>query len=95
MITNNLFIRLKERNKEDIEKAREVLFSMKGKIETLKDIKVEIDIRQGQYDIMLIAKYDSIEDLNYYLVHPVHVEVGKSIVSVMDSQVSLCYESLE
>jgi len=95
MITNNVLIRLKERNKENIEKARETLLNMKGKIETLHDLKVEVDIRQGDYDIMLITKYDSIEGLNAYLVHPIHLEVGKYIASVLESQSSLCYESLD
>ncbi|AGK95511.1 Dabb family protein [Clostridium pasteurianum] len=95
MIINNLFIRLKERNNENIQKTRDVLLSMKGKIETLRDLKVEVDISQGDYDLMLITKYDSIDDLNTYLNHPVHVEVSKYIVSVLDKQVSFRYESLD
>lgn len=95
MIINNVLLKLKERSPENIEKARNVLLSMNGKIETLRDLKVEVDVRQGQYDIMLITKYDSMEDLDAYLIHPAHLEVGKYIASVLESQSSLCYESLD
>ncbi|UZW14628.1 Dabb family protein [Clostridium pasteurianum] len=95
MIVNNLFIRSKERNNENIEKTRVILLSMKGKIETLLDLKVEIDISKGDYDLMLITKYNSINDLNAYLSHPVHMEVAKYIVNILDNQVSLRYESLD
>ncbi len=37
MIVNNLLLKLKERDNEDIAKARDVLLSMKGKIEVLCD----------------------------------------------------------
>ncbi len=90
-----MLIKLKEINKESIEKARDTLLSMKGKIETLRDLKVEVDIRNGSYDIMVITKYDSLEDLDAYLVHPVHLEVAKYIVRVVESQASLCYETLD
>jgi hypothetical protein len=37
MIVNNLLLKLKEKDHEDIAKARDVLLSMKGKIEVLSD----------------------------------------------------------
>ena len=93
MITNNLLIRLKERSNENIEKTRKILLSMEGKIEVLRDIKVEVDINQGEYDIILFTKFNSVEDLNNYLVHPVHLEIGKYIASILETQASLCYRS--
>jgi hypothetical protein len=59
MIVNNLLLKLKERDNEDIAKARDVLLSMKGKIEVLSDVQVEVDMRHGSssYDIMLITKF--------------------------------------
>ena len=95
MITNNLLIKLKERDIENITETRHVLMSMSGKIECLIDIKTELDIRHGasSFDIMLITKFDSMEDLEAYLVHPVHVEVAKYIANVMAKGASVCYES--
>lgn len=95
MIINNVLLRLNEGNNENIEKVRDFLLSMRGKIEFLLDIKVEVDIRQGEYDIMFITKFNSMEDFNNYLVHPIHLEVGKYIASVLKAQASLCYESLD
>ena len=95
MITNNLLLKLKERNSENMAKARDVLLSMKGKIEFLRDLKVELDIRHGEssYDIVLIAQFASMEDFDAYLVHPAHLEVGKYIAGVLESAAAVCYES--
>ncbi len=95
MITNNMLLKLKDRSSENIEKTRNVLLSMRGKIEFLHDLKVEVNIRQGAsaYDILQIAQYASMEDLNAYLVHPVHVEVAKYIAGVLESSAVVCYES--
>lgn len=95
MITNTLLIKLKERNHENIVKARAALLSMKGEIEVLRDLQVEINIRQGDasYDILLVTKFSSMEDLDAYLIHPVHVEVSKYIAGVLESGAAVCYES--
>lgn len=44
MITNHLLLKLKTRDAETIKKAQDVLMSMKGKIDHLKDISIEVDI---------------------------------------------------
>ena len=95
MIINNLLLKLKERNVENITKARDVLLGLKGKIEVLRDLQVEVDIRHGgsSHDLMLITKFDSMEDLDAYLIHPVHVEVSKYIGNVLETGSSVCYES--
>lgn len=95
MITNNLLIKLKERNIENIMKTREVLLGMQGKIEVLRDIKVELDIRYGEssYDMILITQFDSMEDFDTYIAHPIHVEVSKYIAGVLDTGAAICYES--
>jgi hypothetical protein len=94
MIINNLLLKLKNRDADNIKKALEVLLSMKGKIEVLKDIQAEINIRPGEsnYDIILITKFVSLEDLDKYLAHPKHLEVAKFIGSVLDTQASVCYK---
>ncbi len=93
MITNVLLLKLKDR--ENIASAKDKLLGMNGKIEFLRGLRVEVDVRYGasSYDIAMIADYDSMEDLNAYLVHPVHVKVGKYIGSVIESQAAVCYES--
>ncbi|NUU62498.1 Dabb family protein [Paenibacillus agri] len=95
MITNNMMIRLKDRSPENIAKAKEVLLSMRGQIETLRDLRVEINIRheRSSYDLMFVTQYDSMSDLDAYMAHPLHVEVTQYIGSVIDTGASVCYES--
>ena len=93
MIINNLLLKLKNRDIDNIKKTQEVLLSMRGKIDVLIDIQAEINIRPGEsnYDIILITKFASLEDLDKYLIHPNHLEVAKFIGSVLDTQASVCY----
>lgn len=95
MITNNQLIKLKDRSSESIAKTRDILLSMQGKIDCLRNLKVEVNIRHGaaSYDILMIAQYDSLADLEAYIIHPVHVEVAKYIMSVMETSAVVCYES--
>lgn len=95
MIINNLLLKLKDRDSENIAKTRDVLLSMKGKIEYLRSIRVEMDIRHEamSYDLILITQFASMEELNAYLVHPVHVEVSKYIADVLETGAAVCYES--
>ena len=96
MVTNNLLIKLKERSKDEIEKIKDLLLSMNGKIPVLLNIKVETDIRgpeKSGYDIMLITQFNEFGDLDKYLNHPVHLEVSQYIKNAMDAGASLCYES--
>jgi len=94
MVINNLILKLKNRDAESIKKTQEVLLSMKGKIDVLIDIQAEVNIRPGQsnYDIILITKFESLENLDKYLADPVHLEVAKFIGSVLDTQASVCYK---
>ncbi len=69
MITNNILLKLKDRNSENIENARDKLLSMKDKIESLRDLTVKVNIRQdaSSYDILQIAQYDSMESFIMYI----------------------------
>lgn len=94
MIVNNLLLKLKNRDAENIKKTQEVLLSMEGKIEVLLDIQSQVNIRPSQtaYDLILITKFASLEDMDAYLAHPAHLEVAKFIGNVLDTQSSVCCE---
>ncbi len=51
MIINNLLLKLKDRNDENIAKIRDILME---KIEFLLDLKVKIDIRHGTSSYYII-----------------------------------------
>lgn len=95
MIVNNLLLKLKDNKQENVLKAQEVLLSMRGKIEVLRDVQVEVNIRHGgsSFDLILITKFDAMDDLEAYLIHPVHVEVSQYIGSVLETGASVCYET--
>lgn len=92
MVINNVLLKLKD--SDNAKEVQSVLLGMKGKIEVLIEIQVEENIRFGQssYDLLLITKFASIEDMDRYLSHPIHLEVASYIGSVLDQQASLCYE---
>lgn len=95
MIINNVLLKLKNRDEKSLLEAKNILLGMKGKIEVLLDIQAEINIRDGSsaYDMMFITKFASMEDMNIYLTHPAHLEVAKYIVTVLETQASVCYEA--
>ncbi|MCZ7356802.1 MAG: Dabb family protein [Candidatus Methanoperedens sp.] len=90
-----VFFKFKDRNPRSIEKARDLLLSMKGKIPQLRHLEAGIDILHSErsYDLALVTKFDSMEDMKTYQANPVHVEVSKYITSVRDSAISVDYES--
>lgn len=95
MITNHLLLKLKMRDAETIKKAQEVLLSMNGKIDELKNIRVEVDIShlEPSYDLLAIEQFNSMEDFKAFAIHPAHMEVARYIHSVLDTQACVCYES--
>ena len=95
MITHIVLFKLKDRSDENIEKAKNVLMNMEGKIKELKHIEVGIDVTHSDrsYDIALLTKFDSAKSLEDYQINPLHVEVSKYLVSASKSIVAVDYES--
>lgn len=95
MITHVVLFKLKDRSPGSVHKARDVLLGLRGKIPQLRYIEVGIDLLHSErsYDIALITKFDSMDDLQAYQVHPVHLEVAKYINSVKDSSIVVDYGS--
>ncbi len=91
MLTHIVLFKLK--NKQNSQKARDVLMGMKGKIQQLRDIEAGIDVLHSErsYDLALVTKFDSMEDLRAYQAHPVHIEVLKYMTSVMESSITVDY----
>lgn len=92
MIVNHLLLKLKDRSPKHIEQVQTVLLSMKGKIDVLLDVQAEANIRPGPsaYDLILITKFASLEDMDEYLIHPAHQDVAKLIGTVLETQASVC-----
>lgn len=95
MIAHIVLFKLKEATPEGIEKAKEILMSMDGKVEMLRHLEVGVDVIRSERsaDIALYTKFDSLEDLQAYQVHPYHAnEVAAYMRSVCSSVVAADYQ---
>ncbi|HBG04693.1 MAG: stress responsive protein [Geobacteraceae bacterium GWC2_58_44] len=96
MVTHIVLFKLKEPTPEGVEKARDLLLSMDGKIEQLRHLEVGVDLIHSERsaDIALVTKFDSLEELQAYQVHPYHAnEVAAYMRSVCASVVAADYET--
>ncbi|WP_139992423.1 Dabb family protein [Paenibacillus paridis] len=95
MLTHIVFFKLKDGSKESVARTAQVLRDMEGKIEVLKSIEVGIDVLHSErsYDIALITKFDSMEALEVYQIHPVHKKVIEHMMQVREASVSVDFES--
>ncbi len=96
MVTHIVLFKLKDESAESIEKAKNTLMDMKGKIPELKNIEVGVDITHSDrsYNLALMTKFDSLESLEAYQINPLHVDVSKYMVSVSASIVAVDFESV-
>jgi hypothetical protein len=95
MITHVVLFKLKDASKQSVEEAKDVLLDMKGKIPLLRHLEVGMDVLHSErsYDIALITRFDSMDDLKAYQIHPIHLEVAKYINSVKEASIAVDYES--
>ncbi|TXK85416.1 Dabb family protein [Paenibacillus sp. N3.4] len=93
MLTHVVFFKLKDRSPEAVQVTKAVLINMEGKIPVLRHIEVGTDILhlERSYDIVLITKFDSLDDLKVYDTHPLHEEVKKHMKTVLDGT-SICVD---
>jgi len=94
MIVHNLLLKLQDRSSESTAKAKDLLLTLNGNVEVIRDLKVGVDIRRAEssYDVALIAKFDTKADYQSYLVHQYHVEVGNQLKSNIAAAASVCFE---
>ena len=95
MVTHVVLFRLKDRSRKNIERARDVLLSLKDRIPVIRSFEVGADIIRSDrsYDLALVSKFDSLDDLEAYRVHPEHVNVVDYIAQVKESSIAVDYES--
>lgn len=81
--------------KENVEIAANMLKDLQGKIPELVSSTVEINSEnadKSNYDLVLVADYNSWDDLNAYIVHPLHKAVGAFMKNVRESRACVDYE---
>ncbi len=95
MLTHVVFFKLKDKSKGTLEKIKNDLLALKEEIPLIKSIEVGIDILQTErsFDIVLYSKFDSLEDMQAYQVHPAHVKFSEYIQTVKDTIYAVDFES--
>lgn len=94
MITHNLLLKLRDRSGESIAAAQDLLLTMAGNVEVIRDLQVAVDIKRADssYDLALLAKFASKQDYEAYLVHPFHLQVGTRLKDNIAAAASVCFE---
>ena len=96
MITHIVFFKLSDPNPESIAAVKEKLLSMQGKIPQLRHLEAGVDVIRSErsFDVALFTKFDSLEDLQAYQVHPYHADdVVPLMKSVCSAIAAVDYES--
>lgn len=96
MITHIVFFRLSDRTDRAIAETLEKLLSMDGKIPQIRQLEAGADIVRSErsYDLALITRFDSMDDLQAYQVHPYHAEqIVPFVRSICSSIVAVDYET--
>lgn len=93
MITHIVFFKFKD--PANIAVTRDKLLALQGKIPQLRHLEVGVDVIRSErsYDLALVSKFDNLDDLQAYQVHPDHQEVVKFLGQVKESIVAVDYES--
>ena len=95
MLTHAVFFKLKDKSRGTLEKVKNELLALKEQIPFIRSIEVGIDILQTErsFDVVLYSKFDSLEDMQAYQVHPEHVKFVEYIETVKDIIYSVDFES--
>ncbi|SHK61485.1 Stress responsive A/B Barrel Domain [Clostridium cavendishii DSM 21758] len=75
MFTHIVFFKLKEATQDNVDKVKNILLSMNGKIIELKGLEVGVDVIRSDrsYDIALVTKFESKEDYDVYAICDYHL----------------------
>lgn len=95
MIKHIVCFKLKDNSQENCQKTHDILMSMKGKVDLLKDIQVGIDFLHSDrsYDIILETLFEDRAALDAYQEDPYHCEVVKKHMhAVRESSISIDYD---
>ena len=96
MVTHIVLFKLSEPTPGNLSTTRDKLLSMQGKIDQLRHLEAGIDVIRSErsYDLALVTKFDSLQALQEYQVHPYHAgEVVPHMKSVCSSIVAVDYEN--
>lgn len=94
MIKHIVCFKLKDNSRENCEKTRDILLSMRDKVELLRGIEVGIDFLHSErsYDLILEVLLDDEAALEAYQNDPYHVNVVKKHMhAVREASIAVDY----
>jgi hypothetical protein len=94
MIKHIVMFKLKNKNKDNIEKVVNALKTLEANIDILRSAEIGINFTNSDrsYDIILITKFDNRDALNAYGPHPKHLPVVEIVRSYCSGSVVVDYE---
>lgn len=86
--------KLKNRNSKDIQEVADKLSSMKGKIPSLMDMEIGVNLSESDeaYDVLMIATFKNVEALHSYQQDPFHLKVKNFVEKQYESRAVVDYE---
>jgi len=99
MIRHLVLWRLKEealgaKKEENAQKMKTLLEALPEKISVIRELSVGFNVVEApaNYEVVLNSLFQSLEDLNAYIVHPEHQKVGEFVRQVVAERASIDYE---
>ena len=94
MVQHIVFFKFKDKTGQDAQKARDMLLSLKVKIDWIRDMRVGLDMTHSNrsFDMALECTFDTYEDLQAYDQHPEHLKVRQFIHAVREGSAAVDYE---
>ncbi len=96
MITHIVLFKLADPTPANLAATRDLLLSMEGKVPQLRHLEVGVDLVRSDrsYDIALVSRVDSLDELKAYQVDPYHAgTILPHMRSVCSAIVAADYES--
>ncbi len=93
MLTHVVMIKLKQPSAEQAADLVESLLALEGQVPTLRRMEAGVDTlhQDRSYDLALIARFDDVDGLNAYQVHPAHQAVLAVVREVASAVVAVDY----
>lgn len=62
-------------------------------IHVIRKVEVQFNMNPAEaYDIALVSEFDSLDDLNVYAKHPLHIAAGKILAEVKENRACVDYQ---
>ncbi len=92
MIRHVVMWKLKEENlKENAKRIKEMLEALPKHIPQIVELDVGLNEKEGAFEVGLVTKFNSFDDLKIYDTHPEHQKAREFIRSVVESREVLDY----